>query len=181
MRCITADRWRHLRRSGSGSVRLDWIKPWTKLSQCSYDEADFGIEWFSDGTLNVSANCLDRHLEKNGETTAIIWEGDDSKHQRRLTYRQFHAELCRMPTCSRGWAREGPERITIFLPMIPEVAVAMLACTRIGQYTRSCSADFHPRRWRGASRIATAISSSLPTWAALWTGQGAKGRQLRDL
>ncbi len=72
------------------SARLDWIKPWTRLSKCSFDEADFGIEWFSDGTLNVSANCLDRHLAERGDQTAIIWEGDDASQQRKLTYRELH-------------------------------------------------------------------------------------------
>ena len=78
------------------SARLDWIKPWTKLSNCSYEEADFGIEWFSDGTLNVSANCLDRHLVMRGDAVAIIWEGDDAAQQRQLTYRELHSEVCRM-------------------------------------------------------------------------------------
>ncbi|WP_374530128.1 acetate--CoA ligase [Novosphingobium sp.] len=131
------------------SARLDWIKPWTKLSQCSYDEADFGIEWFSDGTLNVSANCLDRHLAENGETTAIIWEGDDSEHQRRLTYRQLHAEVCRMANVLKDLGAKKGQRITIYLPMIPEAAVAMLACTRIGAIHSIVFGGFSPEALAG--------------------------------
>ena len=77
------------------SARLDWMRPWTKLNRVSFDEADFGIEWFADGVLNVSANCLDRHLAERGDTVAIIWEGDDAARQRKLTYRELHGEVCR--------------------------------------------------------------------------------------
>ena len=86
------------------SARIDWIKPWTKLGQCSFDEADFGIEWFSDGTLNVSANCLDRHLAERGDQVAIIWEGDDAEQQRKLTYRELHGEVCRMANALKALA-----------------------------------------------------------------------------
>ena len=89
------------------SARLDWIKPWTQLGKSSFEEADFGIEWFADGTLNVSANCLDRHLAENGDTNAIIWEGDDPAQQRKLTYRELHEEVCRFANALRnlgaGW------------------------------------------------------------------------------
>ncbi len=131
------------------SARLDWIKPWTKLNRCSYDEADFGIEWFADGTLNVSANCLDRHLAEHGETVAIIWEGDDSEHQRRLTYRQLHAEVCRMANALKGLGAKKGDRITIYLPMIPEAAVAMLACTRIGAIHSIVFGGFSPEALAG--------------------------------
>ncbi len=131
------------------TARLDWIKPWTKLGQSSFDEADFGIEWFPDGTLNVSANCLDRHLAERGDTVAIIWEGDDSEHQRRLTYRQLHADVCRFANTLKALGARRGDRITIYLPMIPEAAVAMLACTRIGAIHSIVFGGFSPEALAG--------------------------------
>ncbi|MEO6717177.1 MAG: acetate--CoA ligase [Novosphingobium sp.] len=131
------------------SARLDWIKPWTQLSKCSYDEADFGIEWFADGTLNVSANCLDRHLDKNGDTKAIIWEGDDPEHQRTLTYRELHEEVCRMANALKALGAGRGERVTIYMPMVPEAAIAMLACTRIGAIHSVVFGGFSPEALAG--------------------------------
>lgn len=131
------------------SARIDWIKPWTKLSQCSYDEADFGIEWFSDGTLNVSANCLDRHLAERGDVTAIIWEGDDASQQRKLTYRELHAEVCRMANALKALGAKRGDRVTIYMPMIPEAAVAMLACSRIGAIHSVVFGGFSPEALAG--------------------------------
>ncbi len=131
------------------SARLDWIKPWSKLGHCSFDEADFGIEWFSDGTLNVSANCLDRHLAERGDQVAIIWEGDDSEHQRRLTYRQLHADVCRMANALKQLGAKKGDRVTIYLPMIPEAAVAMLACARIGAIHSIVFGGFSPEALAG--------------------------------
>jgi acetyl-CoA synthetase len=129
--------------------RLDWIKPWTEVSQSSFAEADFGIRWFADGTLNVSANCLDRHLAENGETTAIIWEGDDPAQQRKLTYRELHGEVCRFANALKALGARRGDRITIYLPMIPEAAVAMLACTRIGAIHSIVFAGFSPEALAG--------------------------------
>ena len=126
------------------SARIDWIRPWTKLGKCSFDEADFGIEWFADGTLNVSANCLDRHLAMRGDTTAIIWEGDDPSQQRRLTYRELHGEVCRFANALKSIGGKRGDRITIYMPMIPEAAVAMLACTRIGAIHSIVFGGFSP-------------------------------------
>ncbi|MFN5821014.1 MAG: AMP-binding protein, partial [Novosphingobium sp.] len=131
------------------SARIDWIKPWTKLSQCSYDEATFGIEWFSDGTLNVSANCLDRHLAEHGDVTAIIWEGDDASQQRRLTYRELHEEVCRMANALKALGAKRGDRVTIYMPMIPEAAVAMLACSRIGAIHSVVFGGFSPEALAG--------------------------------
>ena len=131
------------------SARIDWIKPWTKLSQCSFDEADFGIEWFSDGTLNVSANCLDRHLAERGEQVAIIWEGDDAAQQRKLTYRELHGEVCRMANALKALGAKRGDRVTIYLPMIPEAAMAMLACTRIGAIHSIVFGGFSPEALAG--------------------------------
>ena len=131
------------------SARIDWIKPWTKLGQCSFDEADFGIEWFSDGTLNVSANCLDRHLAERGDQVAIIWEGDDAEQQRKLTYRELHGEVCRMANALKALGAKRGDRITIYLPMIPEAAMAMLACTRIGAIHSIVFGGFSPEALAG--------------------------------
>jgi acetyl-CoA synthetase len=131
------------------SARIDWIKPWSKLSNCSYDEADFGIEWFSDGTLNVSANCLDRHLATRGDVTAIIWEGDDASQQRKLTYRELHEEVCRMANALKALGAKRGDRVTIYMPMIPEAAVAMLACSRIGAIHSVVFGGFSPEALAG--------------------------------
>ena len=131
------------------SARLDWIKPWTKLSKCSFDEADFGIEWFADGTLNVSANCLDRHLAARGDQVAIIWEGDDAAQQRKLTYRELHGEVCRMANALRELGAKRGDRITIYMPMVPEAAMAMLACTRIGAIHSIVFGGFSPEALAG--------------------------------
>jgi len=138
--------------------RLDWIRPWTELSRCSFHEADFGIRWFADGTLNVSANCLDRHLATRGDTTAIIWEGDDPAQQRRLTYAELHAEVCRMANVLKGMGVKRGDRVTIYLPMIPEAAMAMLACARIGAVHSIVFGGFSPEALAGritdcASRV----------------------------
>ena len=126
------------------TARLDWIKPWTQVSRTSFAEADFGIEWFADGTLNVSANCLDRHLAERGDTVAIIWEGDDPAQQRKITYRELHEDVCRFAnTLKRLGAKRG-DRVTIYLPMIPEAAVAMLACSRIGAIHSVVFGGFSP-------------------------------------
>ena len=131
------------------SDRIDWIRPWTKLSNCSYNEADFGIEWFSDGTLNVSANCLDRHLAERGDVTAIIWEGDDPAQQRRITYRELHEKVCRFANAMKAEGGKRGDRVTIYLPMIPEAAVAMLACTRIGAVHSIVFGGFSPEALAG--------------------------------
>jgi acetyl-CoA synthetase len=131
------------------SARIDWIKPWTKLSQCSFDEGTFGIEWFADGTLNVSANCLDRHLAERGDQVAIIWEGDDAVQQRKLTYRELHSEVCRMANALKALGAKRGDRVTIYLPMIPEAAMAMLACTRIGAIHSIVFGGFSPEALAG--------------------------------
>ncbi len=131
------------------SARIDWIKPWTVLSKCSYDEADFGVEWFSDGTLNVSANCIDRHLADKGDKVAIIWEGDDPSQQRTITYRQLHEEVCRFANALKALGARKGERITIYMPMIPEAAIAMQACARIGAIHSVVFGGFSPEALAG--------------------------------
>ena len=112
--------------------RLDWTKPFTKVCNASFDAADFGIEWFGDGQLNVSANCIDRHLVARGNEIAILWEGDNPSEQRRITYRELHSHVCRMANVLKTYGVLKGDRVTIYLPMIPEAAIAMLACARIG-------------------------------------------------
>ena len=126
------------------TARLDWIKPWTQVSKTSFAEAEFGIEWFADGTLNVSANCLDRHLAERGDTVAIIWEGDDPSQQRKITYRELHEDVCRFANALKDLGARRGDRITIYLPMIPEAAVAMLACSRIGAIHSVVFGGFSP-------------------------------------
>ncbi len=112
---------------------LDWIKAPTKAGDWSFDEADFHVRWFEDGVLNATANCLDRHLATRGDQTAILWEPDDPKEQpRRFTYAEVHREVCRFANVLKGLGAKKGDRITLYLPMIPEAAFALLACARIG-------------------------------------------------
>jgi len=125
--------------------RIDWIKPFTQVKDTCFDEADFRIRWFADGTLNLSANCLDRHLATRGDQTAIVWEPDDpSAPGRTLTYRQLHEETCRFANLLKAEGVKRGDRVTIYLPMVPEAAVAMLACARIGAVHSIVFAGFSP-------------------------------------
>ncbi|MCC7266269.1 MAG: AMP-binding protein, partial [Caulobacteraceae bacterium] len=112
--------------------RLDWIKPFSIVKDVSFDKDDFRIRWFADGELNVSANCLDRHLATRGDQTAIIWEGDDPKDSKRISYREVHEETCRMANVLKGPGVKKCDRVPSYLPRIPEAAYALLACARIG-------------------------------------------------
>ena len=113
--------------------RLDWITPPTRAGDWSFDEADFGINWFGDGVLNVSANCLDRHLATRGDDVALIWEPDvPGEEPRRFTYAELHAAVCRFANVLKAQGVEKGDRVTIYMPMIPEAAFAVLACARIG-------------------------------------------------
>jgi acetyl-CoA synthetase len=112
--------------------RIDWIKPFTKVKNTSFDAPGVSIKWFEDGALNVSANCIDRHLEARGDQVAILWEGDDPNDSKEITYRQLHAEVSRFANVLKKLNVEKGDRVTIYMPMIPEAAYAMLACTRIG-------------------------------------------------
>ena len=123
---------------------IDWIKPFTKVSDVSWDKKDLHIEWFADGTLNASANCLDRHLESRGDKTAIIWEGDEPDDHKTITYRELHEEVCRFANVLKDQGARKGDRITIYMPMIPEAAVAMLACARIGAVHSVVFGGFSP-------------------------------------
>ena len=126
------------------AARLDWVKPFTKVSDVSWDVEDLHVRWFEDGTLNVAANCIDRHLAKRGNQAAIIWEGDDPKDSKRISYRQLHDEVCRFANVLKARGVKKGDRVTIYLPMIPEVAYAMLACARIGAVHSVVFGGFSP-------------------------------------
>ncbi|MDB5431876.1 MAG: acs [Caulobacter sp.] len=124
--------------------RLDWIKPFTVVKDVSFDKADFRIRWYADGVLNVSANCIDRHLPQRANDTAIIWEGDDPADSKHITYGELHAEVCRMANVFKANGVKKGDRVTIYLPMIPEAAYAMLACARIGAVHSVIFGGFSP-------------------------------------
>ena len=129
---------------GEQAKRIDWIKPFSKVKNTSYDPHNVSIKWFEDGTLNVCYNCVDRHLAKRGEQTAIIWEGDDPKVDKKLTYKQLHAEVCRFANVLKARGVKKGDRVTIYMPMIPEAAVSMLACARIGAIHSVVFGGFSP-------------------------------------
>jgi acetyl-CoA synthetase len=124
--------------------RLDWFKFPTKIKNTSFEYPNISIKWFEDGELNVSYNCLDRHLEKRGDQTAIIWEGDNPAESKHITYRQLHDEVCKMANVLRNRNVKKGDRVTIYLPMIPEAAYAILACARIGAIHSVVFAGFSP-------------------------------------
>ena len=124
--------------------RIDWIKPYTKISDVSYDKPDVHIKWYEDGTLNASANCLDRHLATRGDQTAILWEGDDPADAKHITYKELHEEVCRFANALKARGVNKGDRVTIYMPMVPEAAVAMLACTRIGAIHSVVFGGFSP-------------------------------------
>ena len=130
---------------GKEGKRIDWIKPYTIVKNTSFDYPDVSIKWFEDGTLNVSANCIDRHLNKRGKQVAIIWEPDDpSAEARHITYRELHKEVCRLANVLKAQGVKRGDRVTIYLPMIPEAAYAMLACARIGAIHSVVFGGFSP-------------------------------------
>mgnify|MGYP006182556725 CR=1 FL=1 len=128
---------------------LDWIKPYTKVKQTSFDDHHVDIKWFADGTLNVSYNCLDRHLEERGDQIAIIWEGDDPSEHREITYRELHEQVCKFANALRGQDVHRGDVVTIYMPMIPEAVVAMLACARIGAIHSVVFGGFSPEALAG--------------------------------
>ena len=124
--------------------RIDWIKPFTKVKNTSFDPGKVSIKWFEDGTTNVSMNCIDRHLANRADQTAIIWEGDDPGDSKRITYRQLHERVCRLANVLKGHGVTKGDTVTIYLPMIPEAAYAMLACARIGAVHSIVFGGFSP-------------------------------------
>ena len=124
--------------------RIDWMTPYTKAKNVSWEEGDFNIEWYADGVLNVTTSCLDRHLETRGDKAAIIWEGDDPNESQTLTYRQVYHQVCRFANVLKKLGVKKGDRVTIYMPMILEASYAMLACARIGAIHSVVFGGFSP-------------------------------------
>lgn len=130
---------------GEQGKRIDWIKPFTQVKDVNYSFGNVSINWYADGTLNVSANCIDRHLDTRGDQTAIIWEPDDpNEDAQHITYKELHRRTCRMANILESMGVRKGDRVVIYLPMIPEAAYAMLACARIGAIHSIVFAGFSP-------------------------------------
>ncbi|HVN42367.1 MAG TPA: acetate--CoA ligase, partial [Steroidobacteraceae bacterium] len=143
------------------SRRIDWMAPYSTVRDVSYDAKDFHIRWFQDGKLNVSYNCLDRHLAKRGDKTALLWEGDDPNQSEHVTYRELYYRVCKLANALKSLGVQKGDRVTIYLPMIPEAAVAMLACARIGAIHSVVFGGFSPDSLAG--RIADCASTIVIT------------------
>ena len=128
---------------GGGAADLG-ASPFTKVKNVSWDPDNLHIKWFEDGALNVAANCIDRHLPTRAHQTAIIWEGDDPKDSKHITYGQLHEEVCRFANVLKARGVQKGDRVTIYMPMIPEAAYAMLACARIGAVHSVVFGGFSP-------------------------------------
>jgi acetyl-CoA synthetase len=129
---------------GEHGKRIDWIKPFTRVKNTTFGPPDVSIKWFEDGTTNVSTNCIDRHLDKRGDQVAIIWEGDDPSESKKITYKELHAEVCRFANVLRNREVKKGDTVTIYMPMIPEAAYAMLACARLGAVHSVVFGGFSP-------------------------------------
>lgn len=129
--------------------RIDWMKPFTQVKDVSYAKEDVHIRWFYDGTLNVCFNCIDRHLESKADDVAIIWEGDDPSVDLKITYAELHERVCRFANVLKRIGAKKGDRITIYMPMIPEAAIAMLACARIGAIHSVVFGGFSPEALAG--------------------------------
>jgi acetyl-CoA synthetase len=140
---------------------IDWFKPFTRVKNTSYDPRNVSIRWFEDGVTNVAHNCVDRHLATRGDQVAIIWEGDDPAVDRKITYRELHAEVARFANVLKARGVTKGDRVTIYLPMIPEATVAMLACARIGAVHSVVFGGFSPESLAG--RLEDAESSVIIT------------------
>ncbi len=129
---------------GEHGKRIDWIKPFTKVMDCSYDPQNVSIKWYEDGTTNVATNCIDRHLAKRGDQVAIIWEGDDPGESKSITYKELHEHVCKLANVLKAKGVKKGDTVTIYMPMIPEAAYAMLACARIGAVHSIVFGGFSP-------------------------------------
>ncbi|MGY3857416.1 MULTISPECIES: acetate--CoA ligase [Aeromonas] len=128
---------------------IDWMKPYTRVKNTSYDPGHVSIKWYEDGLLNVSANCLDRHLAERGDKVAIIWEGDNPAEDRKLTYRELHTEVCKFANVLKAQGVRRGDMVCLYMPMVPEAAIAMLACTRIGAVHSIVFGGFSPEALAG--------------------------------
>ncbi len=153
---------------GEQGKRLDWIKPYTKVKNTTFEYPDVSIKWFEDGELNVSANCLDRHLATRGDQTALIWEGDEPGTDKHITYSEMHEQVCKLANAYKALGVGKGDRVVLYMPMIPESAYAMLACTRIGAVHSIVFGGFSPDAL--ASRIADSGAKLVVT-----SDQGPRG------
>jgi len=147
--------------SEQARARLDWIQPFTRVKDVSFAREDLHIRWFEDGVLNVAYNCIDRHLAEHADQTAIIWESDDPGIDKHISYRELHEQVCRMANVLKAHGVEKGDRVTLYLPMIPEAAYAMLACARIGAVHSVVFGGFSPGAL--ANRIADCDSKLVIT------------------
>ncbi|MGA7975232.1 MAG: acetate--CoA ligase [Pseudolabrys sp.] len=129
---------------GEQAKRITWTKPFTKVKNTSFDPHNVSIKWFEDGTLNACYNCVDRHLDKRGDQTALLWEGDDPNEDKKLSYKELHAEVCKFANVLKARGVKKGDRVTIYMPMILEASVAMLACARIGAIHSVVFGGFSP-------------------------------------
>ena len=146
---------------GAHGRRIDWIKPYSKVKNTRYGKDDVSIKWYEDGTLNACVNCVDRHLATRGDQTAIIWEGDEPDQDARISYTQLHEEVCRFANVLKSRGVKKGDRVTIYMPMIPEATYAMLACARIGAVHSVVFGGFSPDALAG--RILDCESSCVIT------------------
>lgn len=159
---------------GEHGRRIDWIKPYSIVKDTSYHKQDLHIRWYADGELNVAANCVDRHLAKRAQQTAIIWEGDEPKDSLHITYQQLHQHVCRFANVLKSRGVKKGDRVTIYMPMIPEAAYAMLACARIGAVHSVVFGGFSPQALAG--RIQDCQSTCLVT-----ADEGVRGGKIIPL
>src|SRR6478735_2600494 len=146
---------------GEQGKRIDWFKPYTKVRNASYKPGKVSIKWFEDGTTNVAYNCVDRHLATRAKQTAIIWEGDDPSESKKITYGQLYTEVCKFANVLKAQGVKKGDRVTIYMPMIPEATYAMLACARLGAVHSIVFGGFSPDSLAG--RIADATSDVVIT------------------
>ena len=155
---------------GEMGKRIDWIKPYTKVKNTSYAPENVSIKWYEDGTLNVCANCVDRHVATKGDQVAIIWEGDDPTEDEKITYKQLLERVSKFANVMLANGVKKGDRVTIYMPMIPEAAYAMLACARIGAVHSIVFGGFSPDSL--ADRIVDADSNFVITSDEGILGQG---------
>ncbi len=146
---------------GEHGKRIHWIKPYTQVKDTTFGPGDVHVKWFHDGTLNASANCLDRHLSTRADQTAIIWEGDDPAESKTVTYAELHRDVCKFANVLKSIGAKKGDRVTIYMPMIPEIAVAVLACARIGAIHSVVFGGFSPDSIAG--RVQDCVSTLIIT------------------
>lgn len=164
---------------GRHGKRIHWFEPYSIVNNASF-EGNVSIRWFEDGTTNVSYNCLDRHLQEHGDRTAIIWEGDDPSESRKISYRALHEEVCRFANALRDRGVRKGDTVTIYMPMIPEAAVAMLACARVGAVHSVVFGGFSPEALAG--RMVDCDSRVLGPVDKVWQPYlcGSQGEECRE-